>query len=63
MLRPGSWSVAICDDSVVISSGSLDVMSFDIMTGDIFGLACLVRCMSAPDSAFTSVYLLEELGG
>ena len=35
LFRPGSWSVSICDDSILIPSGSLAFVSFEIMTGII----------------------------
>ena len=35
-VRPGSWSVSTCDESIVLPSGSLSVMFFDIITGEIF---------------------------
>ena len=47
----------------MIPSGRIDVMSFNIITGDIFGMACFSGCIFAPESAIASVYLLEELGG
>ena len=62
-LAPGIWSVYKCDNSIVIPSGRIDVMSFNIITGDIFGMACFSGCIFAPESAIASVYLLEELGG
>ena len=35
LLVTGSWSVAVCDDSVVLPYGSLSVCSFYIITGVI----------------------------
>ena len=63
LLRPGRWSVAICDDSIVLLYGSLAVMSFEIMTGAIVVVACFSGCISAPESSVFSVYLLGEFGG
>ena len=39
LLMSGSWSVAICDNSNMVPSDSLPVMSFDVMNGDIVGVA------------------------
>ena len=33
--RPSSWSVAMCEDSIVITSGILAVISFGIIKGDL----------------------------
>ena len=63
MLRPGSWSVAICDGSNVLPSGSLAVISFEIMTGAIVVVACFARCIFAPMSAIAGVFLLGEFDG
>ena len=62
-IRPGSWSVAICEDSIFLPSDNLAFMSFDIMDGDIFGVPCFYRCIFAPESAISSVYLPGELVG
>ena len=48
LLRPGSWSVAICDDYIVLPYRSLDIVSFDIMTGAIFLVAFSTMCIFAP---------------
>ena len=63
MRRPGSWSVATYDDSIVLPYDRLDVMSFDIMNGAIVVVPCLDRYISVPESATASVCLLGELGG
>ena len=60
-IRPGSWSVAICVDSIVIPSGSLDLISFTIITGA--GVACLAMFIFAPGSAIASMLVLVGLGG
>ena len=39
LLVPSSWSVAMCDDFIFLPSGSLAVISFDIITGDIVVVA------------------------
>ena len=62
MLRPGIWSVAICDDSIVIPSGILAVMSFEMMTGDIVVVDCFARCIFAPEYTIASLFLLGEFG-
>ena len=38
-LRPDSWIVAICEDSIVLPSGTLDVISFDIIIGAVVVVA------------------------
>ena len=48
----------MCDESIVLPSGSLDVMSFEIMTGPIVVVACFARCIFSPESAIASVFLL-----
>ena len=58
MFGTGIYSVAMCDDSIVLPSGSLDVMSFEIMTGPIVVVACFARCIFSPESAIASVFLL-----
>ena len=39
---PGIWSVAMCDDSIMIPSVIIDVMAFEIITGDIFVVAFFI---------------------
>ena len=53
----------MCDDSIVLPSGSLDVVSFEIITGYIAVVACFSRYIFAPESAIYSMFLLEEFGG
>ena len=57
-LRPGIWSVDICDVSVLIPYGSLAVILFDIMTGSIVLVACFNRCIFAPKSAIVRLFLI-----
>ena len=38
-------------------------MLFDIVTGVIVLVYCLDRCIFAPESAISSVFLLREFGG
>ena len=59
----GSYSVAICDGSIVLPSVSLSVVSFEFITGDMFVMACFYRCIFAAECAITSVFLLVEFGG
>ena len=33
LLRPGIWSVLMCEESIVLPSGSLVIISFDVITG------------------------------
>ena len=63
LIGPDSWSVAMYNDSIVLLSGSLAVMVFEIMTGSIVLVAFLVRCIFAPESLIGSVFLLGEFGG
>ena len=63
LIRPGSWSVAICVYSIVISYGSLAFILFSIFIGAIVGVACLDRCIFAPESEFDSMLVLVGLGG
>ena len=37
-VRPGRWSVATYDDSIVIPYDRLDITSFEIITGSIVGV-------------------------
>ena len=58
LLKPGSWNIAMCDDSIVLPSGSMDVMSFEIITGAFVLVAGFSRCIFSPKSAISSVFLL-----
>ena len=58
MLRPVSWRVSICDDSFVLLSGSLAIIFFDTLTGTIVVVACLFRCVFAPESEIANMLLL-----
>ena len=62
-VRPGIFSATICDNSVVIPSGSLVSVLFYIMTGSIDVVDCLDRCIFAPESAIYRICLLVELVG
>ena len=55
IFSPGIWSVATCDDSIVLLSGSLEVILFEIMTGAIVGVDSFSRLIFAPESAITSL--------
>ena len=63
LLRLCSWSVYICVKSIVLPSGSLASVSLSIITGAILGVACLARCIFAPEYAIASMLLLIWLGG
>ena len=63
LLRPDRWSVVMCEDSIVLSSGSLVVVSFEIITGAILLVACFVKHVLATESAIASIFLLVGLGG
>ena len=47
LLKPGSWSVAMCNDSIVLQSGSLAVISFNIIKGAIIVVDCFITCIFA----------------
>ena len=63
LLRPDSWGVVMCEDSIVLPSGSLAVISFDIITGAMVVVACFARCIFAPESAISNMLLLVVLSG
>ena len=63
LLRPGSRSVAICVDSIVILYVSLDFISLSIITGAIVGVDCLARCIFAPESVIYIMLVIAGLGG
>ena len=63
LLRPGSWSVDICVDSIVLPYGSLGFISLSIITWIIVGVVCLARCVFAPESVIASILVLVGLGG
>ena len=63
LLSPGIWSVAKCDDSIVLPYVSLAVMLSDIMSVAIVLAASLSRCIFSPESAFARMFLLRECGG
>ena len=47
LLIPGRWSVDMCEDSIVLPSDSLSIVSFDIITGAIVVVACFAGCIFA----------------
>ena len=47
----------------MLPSGSLDVISFDIITRDIFEVDYFDRCIFAPESTISSMLLPRGLGG
>ena len=53
----------MCEDSIVLPSSRLAVISFDIITGAFIVVACFGRGIFAPDSGISSVLLLVELCG
>ena len=63
LLRRGSCSFSICVDSLVLPYGSLDFILFSIFTGSIVGAACLARCIFAPESVISSMFVIFGLGG
>ena len=52
----GSWNVAMFGDSFVITSVSLDVMLFMIMTWAIVPVAFLARRIFTPESVIASLF-------
>ena len=58
LIRSGIWSVATCEDAIVLPSSSLAFISFDLITGAIVGVDCFDRCMFAPESAIDIMLLL-----
>ena len=42
----------------MIASGSLVVMSFEIMAGAIVVVTCFARCIFAPESVIDSMFLI-----
>ena len=58
LLIPGTWSVAMCIDSIVPLSGSLAFIYFYIITGATVGLACSAGCIFSPTSVIASMLLL-----
>ena len=53
----------MCEDSIIIPSVSLAVISFGIIIGTILVVACFSRCIFAPESTIASIFLLGEFGG
>ena len=63
LLRTGSRSVAICENSIVLSSDIITVMSLDIINGDIVGVICFARCIFAPDTEIDIIFYQKYLLG
>ena len=63
LLRPGSWSVSICGDSIVLTSRSLAFISLSIIEGVVLGMACLDRFIFVPESVVSGILVLVVLGG
>ena len=53
----------MCDDSIVIPSIIIAVISFEITTRAIVVVACFARCILSPESMIASVFLLGEFSG
>ena len=49
------WSVAKCDDYIVLPYGILAVILFYTITGAIVAVASFARCMFAPEYEIYSV--------
>ena len=63
LLIPGIWSVPICEDSIVLPSGSLVFIALSIIIGSIVWMACLARCIFSPEPAIAIMVVLVGLGG
>ena len=63
LIGPGSWIVDIFDYFIVIPSGSLAVVLFEIMTGAIVVMAFFYRCIFAPESSISCMSFQENLVG
>ena len=53
----------MCDDSIVLPYGSISVILFEIITGDIVVMACFAMCIFAPESDIARMLLLGKFGG
>ena len=60
---PGSWSVALCVDSIVLPSGRFAFISLSIIIGSIVGVAYIAGCIFAPESAISSMLVQVVLDG
>ena len=56
----GRGSVATCIESMVLASNSLSSMVCVHITGAIFGVAILAKCMFAPESAIAKLSLVRK---
>ena len=63
LLRSGSWSVAMWEESIVLPFVSLYLISFEVITGDIVVVVCFDSCTFAPESTIAIVLLIGELVG
>ena len=63
LLRPCSWSVAIYADSIVLPYGSLAFILLSIITGAVIWVACLARCIFAPEYVIASMLVIVGFGG
>ena len=61
-LRPGIWSVAICEDYIVFPSSSPVDISTNIVIEAIVGVACFARCIFAPESVIARILVIFGLG-
>ena len=53
----------MCEDPIVLPSGSLDIVLFDITTGAIILVAYFDMCVLSPESAIARMLSLGGLGG
>ena len=58
LLIPGIWSVAMCDDSIVLPYIIFAVISFAIIAGDIAAVDSYAWCLLAAESTIASMLLL-----
>ena len=60
---PDRRSVDMCDDSIALAYGILDVISYDIITVAIVVVDCFTKCIFSPEYAICSMFLLVDFCG
>ena len=53
----------MCEDSILLPSGGISVILFEIITGGIIVVDCFSRCIFALESAISIILLPGEIGG
>ena len=54
--RPGSWIVTMCEDSIVIPSVIIAIISVEILTGAILVVTFFARFIFVPEYAIASIF-------